>query len=357
MTNTTKSYETATITKLDRSRVEIVGSIPATVWESYRTQALKDLNNSITLDGFRKGQIPENVLIAKVGNATLNQEMAEAALSKAYIDILIDNKIDAIGKPEVHITKLASGNPLEFKMTTDTVPEVKLPDYKKIAATEIKSAKPVDEKVSDKELDEAILRIRKQHASHEDHDHDKLSPEEHEKAIMDSLPEFNDQFVQGLGDFKDIADFKDKVREIIGENKKDEAKEKLRIKIADSIVKESTIDIPDIMVEAELNRTEAQFKNDLERMNVKLEDYLKHAKKSLEDIRKEWRPHAENKAKLQLVLNSIATTEKLNPSKEEIENEVNHIVAHYKDADRERASVYAETVLMNEKVFQFLEKA
>ena len=58
-----------------------------------------------------------------------------------------------------------------------------------------------------------------------------------------------------------------------------------------------------------------------------------------------------------MVLNSIATTEKLNPSKEEIENEVNHIVAHYKDADRERASVYAETVLMNEKVFQFLEKA
>ena len=42
--------------------------------------------------------------------------------------------------------------------------------------------------------------------------------------------------------------------------------------------------------------------------------------------------------------------------KEDVEAEVDHIVEHYADADRERATVYAETILTNEKVFKFLEK-
>ena len=54
-------------------------------------------------------------------------------------------------------------------------------------------------------------------------------------------------------------------------------------------------------------------------------------------------------------LNEIAKAEKIAPTKEDIEAEISHIVEHYQDADRERAAVYAETVLTNEKVFEFLE--
>ena len=281
--------------------------------------------------------------------------MAELALSKAYLDILIDNKIDAIGKPEVSVTKLATGNPLEFKAVTAIIPEVKLPDYKSLAKQVVEKESKNEVKVEEKDIDEAILKIRKSRASHEGHDHEKMTPEEHEKAILDSLPEFNDEFVRSLGDFKNIADFKEKVREMVGQNKKDEAREKLRIRIADAIVDATTADLPEIMVNTELDRTQAQFASDIEKMGVKMEDYLKHAKKTIEEIRKDWLPHAEKKAKLQLVLNSIASAEKITVDPKEIEDEVNHIVEHYKEADRERASVYAETVLTNEKVFAMLE--
>jgi FKBP-type peptidyl-prolyl cis-trans isomerase (trigger factor) len=360
MTNTNKkeaikSYENLTTKTLDKSLVEISASIPTEVWEKYRAKALKNLNDSVTIDGFRKGMVPENILISKVGESTINEEMAELALSKAYLDILIDNKIDAIGKPQVKLTKLAPGNPLEFKATTAVVPLVKLPDYKKIAENEVKKDVKNEVKVEDKDLEEAILKIRKSRASHEGHDHDKMTPEEHEKAILDSLPEFNDDFVRSLGDFKDIEDFKAKVREMIGQNKKDEAREKLRIKIADAISEATTVELPEVMIGSELDRTQAQFSQDIEKMGVKLEDYLKHAKKTLEEIRKEWTPHAEKKAKLQLILNAIADAEKIKPDPKEIEAEVNHIVEHYKDADRERAAIYADTVLTNEKVFRMLE--
>jgi len=353
-----KSYISADIKKLPNSALEINGSVSAESVEKYRAEALKHINKSVLVDGFRKGMIPENILVSKVGEMAVLEEMAELALSRAYIDILIDNKIDAIGRPQVAITKLAKGIALEFKATTAIVPEVKLPDYKSLANKEVKASSTDKIEVTDKDVEESILRVRKAHAKHEGHDHDKMTPEEHEKAILDSLPEFNDEFVRSLGsDFADIEDFKKKVREMIGENKKDEAKEKLRLKIADAISATTEVEIPDLMIETELNRTQSQFETDIERMGVKIDDYLKHAKKSLEDIRKEWRPHAEKKAKLQLVLNSIAVKENIKPTPEEIDAEVDHIVEHYKDADRERAATYAETVLTNEKVFQWLESS
>lgn len=360
MTNTkketsNKSYDNASIKKLDKSRVEITASIPSEVWSKYRNQAIKNVNETVTVDGFRKGMVPENILISKVGENTINEEMAELALSKAYLDILVDNKIDAIGRPQVQLMKLASDNPIEFKATTAVVPEIKLPDYKKIAEKEVKKDSKNEIKVEEKDLEEAILKIRKSRVSHEGHDHAKMTPEEHEKAVMDSLPEVNDDFVKSLGEFKNVADFKEKLREIIIQNKKDEAREKLRIKIADAIAEATPMDLPEVMVQSELDRTQAQFSNDIEKMGVKLEDYLKHAKKTLEDIRKDWLPHAEKKAKLQLILNSIADAEKIKPDQKEIEMEVDHIVRHYKDADRERATVYANTILTNEKVFQMLE--
>ncbi len=355
ITSVQKSYDTATTKNLEQSQVEITGSIPTEVWEKYRPLALKNINEAVSVDGFRKGMIPENILISKVGEMAILEEAAELAVSKSYIDIITDKNIDAIGRPEIRITKLATGNALEFTATTAVVPTITLPDYAKLATTEMKKSGTEEEKVTDTEIEEAILRIRKSRVAHDDHDHDTLTPEEHDKIITDNLPALTDDFVKSLGKFENVAQFKTKVAELVLEEKKNSSNEKRRIRIADAIVAEAIVDLPNLMLESELKRTEAQFKDDIERMGVTLEDYLKHAKKTIEDLRTEWKPYAEKKAKLQLILNEIAKKENIAPSAAEIETEVNHIVEHYKDSDRERAGVYAETVLTNEKVFQFLE--
>ena len=264
-----KSFDSVTIKPLEKSRVEIVGSVPASLWEKNRDEALKFINNSVTIDGFRKGMVPENILIGKVGEKAILEEMAEMAMSKAYVDIIMDKKIDAIGKPEIQITKLASGNPLEFKIVTVVVPEVKLPDYKKIAKSEVEKAPKGEPEVTDKDIEDAIIRIRKSKASHEGHDHEKMSKEEHDAAIEASMPEFTDDFVKTLGEFNDIPDFKNKLSVMIDEQKADEAREKTRIRIADAIAEAVKVELPDIMIESELNRTQAQFEADMERMGIK----------------------------------------------------------------------------------------
>lgn len=343
---------------IEKSRVEITGSISADRFESFRKKALEAINSEVKIDGFRKGKVPESTLVSKVGEMAILEEMANMALSETYPQIVVEEKIDAIGRPEIHIMKIAAGNPLEFKIITAVVPETKLGDYKKIAkeiSDKIKKDKKSDE-ITDKEIDDAILNIRRSRADHSAHSHDeKMTPEEHAKLVDASLPEFNDAFVQSLGNFKDISDFKEKVKVMLAEEKVAKEKDKKRIMISDSLIETAVIELPEILIESELRRIESQFSDDIARMGVKIDDYVKHANKTIEDLRKDWRPHAEKKAKLQLVLNKIAEEEKLKVSPEEIEAEVKHIVEHYKDADMERASVYAETVLMNEKVFKFLE--
>lgn len=353
MSKNSKNYGEITTKKLEKSKLEITGSIPGEHFESYRPKALKNLNDVVKIDGFRTGHIPEKVLAAKVGDAAILEEMAELAVSHAYPDIIIDHAIDAIGRPEIQITKLAKDNPLEFKIVTAVLPHVELGDYKK-AAKEVFSTEETFE-VTEAEMEKVIKEIRASKIDHSGHDHDSMSKEDHDKAIESTLPELTNEFVQALGDFTDVEDFKKKLKVNMLKDKAHRALEKKRLELSTKIIDQSTIEVPDIMINSELTRIEAQFRDDIARMGLKFEDYIKHAKKTIEDIRKEWLPEAEKKAKLQLVLNKIADIEKIKPDQKAIEEEVNIILEYYKDADQERAYTYAESVLTNEAVFKYLE--
>ena len=321
---TSKIAKDIKINKLEKSKVEITGSIAVADFLPFRKMALENINEQVTIDGFRKGKVPEATLISKVGEMAVLEEMAELALSNAYPEIIIEEKIDAIGRPEISITKLAIDNPLEFKITTTVTPEIKLGDYKKIAKAENKKPEETFE-VTEKEVEEALEKIKKSHANHEGHDHD--SPES-----------------------------KEEIKNYLLENKKLTAQEKKRIAISDALIEETKVEIPELLTDSETRRIEAQFTDDITRMGVKIDDYLKHAKKSIEEIRAEWRPLAEKKAKLQLILNEIVKEEKIVVDVKEIESEVQNIIAHYKDANQEHAYTYAETVLTNEAVYKFLEE-
>jgi trigger factor len=115
------------------------------------------------------------------------------------------------------------------------------------------------------------------------------------------------------------------------------------------------MELPDILVQSEIERMLSQFKYDVSQMGIKFEDYLTHVKKTEADIRKEWEKDAENKAKGQLVLSKIGQLEKLTPDETVVETQVKHLMEHYADADELNTRAYVKMVLTNEKVFDFLE--
>jgi FKBP-type peptidyl-prolyl cis-trans isomerase (trigger factor) len=339
------------VKKLPRSEVEIEGEVESEIFESYFEKALKKIGENLELDGFRKGKIPESVLLSNVPEIRILEKMAELALGEHYPKIVEDEKIDAIGRPEISITKLARQNPLGFKIKTAVLPEIKLPDYKDIAKKIISKITDIEKNitVSDEDLENTIMDIRKSRAPKK---HIKEGAKEEEK---ENLPEFNDAFVQTLGPFKDIADFKIKLKENIKLEKENQQKEKTRLKIIEKIIDDSQMDLPEILVEVELDKILYKMESDITQMGLKFEDYLKHLNKTSEDLRKEFGIDAGKKAKLGLILNEIAKVEKIVADKEQVAKEVAAILEHYKDADPERARMHAENVLTNEKIFQFLE--
>lgn len=341
------------ITKLPKSEVEIEGELDAATFEGYFNQALKLLGENLKLDGFRKGKIPQNILLQNIPEMNILEKMAELGLNEQYPKILEENKIDAITRPEISITKLARNNPLEFKIKTAVLPEIKLADYKTIAKKIVSEVTDAEKNivVSDEDLENTIMDIRKSRAP-------KIHMAEGEaakEATEQELPEFNDEFVKGLGPFEGVADFKEKLRVNIKLEKENAQKEKTRLKIIEKIIEESALEVPEILIQIEVDKILHRMESDITQMGLKFEDYLKHLNKTAEDLRKEFRNDGEKKAKLGLLLNEIAKEEKITPDQEQLAREVAAILEMYKDADPERARIHAENVLTNEKIFQFLE--
>lgn len=332
------------IKNLENSEIEIAGEITAENFEKWREKAVKDISAGAEIPGFRKGMAPENIIVQKFGEMSVLEEMAELALAAAYPEILEKNNINAIGRPQVSITKIAKNSPLGFKIRTAIVPEISLPDYKKIAS-EVSSSKNKEEvSVTEEEISKVIDGIRRQREG-------KVTKSKEETP----LAPLTDEVAKSLGNFGDIDDLKLKVKENLISEKIWREKQKKRAAIAEKIMEKTEAALPKVLVEQELERMLVQFKGDVANMGVKFEDYINHLKKTEEEMMKDWQKDAEKRVKLELALAKIALVEKISPSEEEVGKEAGHILEHYKGADKERTIAYAESLLTKEKVFEWLE--
>jgi len=337
--------------KLDNSEVEIECEIGHEEVVCYRSKAIESLQKELNLPGFRPGHVPENMIIQHIGEQGLLAEMAELAINDSYSNIIVESKQNFISMPDVQITKIAIGNPINFKISGQVMPEVELTDYKKIAKSE-NGKKEESTEVTEKEIAETIEQIRTNYAQR---NHTHAEGEKHKEGEKLDLPEINDEFVTKLGDFKDVADFNIKLKEGLQKEKEFKAKDKKRLAIIEEIINKSKITLPKLLVDSELQKMQAQFTDDIARVGLKVEDYLKHIKKTWEDLKKEWLPDAEKRAKLQLILSKIALDEKIEPEKSVVDKEVEQLMKTYKDAKEDRTRAYVEMVLTNEKVFEYLE--
>ena len=132
-----KHFTLSKVEKLPNSTVQIEGEVAEGLVTKHRAQAIKTIQKTAEVDGFRKGHVPEHIIIERFGEMSILNEAAEEALNEVYPSIIESEKLYVLGAPEVAITKLAPGNPLGFRITVAILPEFKLPDVKKIAKVEM----------------------------------------------------------------------------------------------------------------------------------------------------------------------------------------------------------------------------
>lgn len=340
--------------EIDKRKIEITGEVSVEKVETAFKNSLSKIKQNIEIDGFRKGNASESLVLSKVGDISILEDASENILNEIYPLMLEELKLDAIGRPEIQITKIAKGSPLGFKIITYLSPTINLCDYKKIAKEE--NAKPIrDINVEEKEIDDVILNLRKNVAHQKMHENDNSDSHNHGEIKDEDLPNIDEQFLKLFGDFKSEQDFRDKIKENLLKEKEIKEKDKKRTELLSSLLNKSQIEMPEILVLGEIDKIKAEFTDDLNKAGINLDDYLKHIKKTEEDLKKEWTPIAENRAKTQILLYEISKKEDIKPEEEQIKKEMDNILNFVKGADRFRVRMYVENFLTNDLTIKFLE--
>jgi len=345
------------VTKQPKSIVFVKGSLPASDFDGYIGNATRKFVADAELPGFRKGKAPEKMVVEKIGEIAILEEATNDALAKSYPVILKDHNINAIGHPQIRITKLARGNALEFEAEIAVLPEFDLPDYKKLAQG--KNTEPKEEiTVSDEELQKTLDWLRKS-SSFRKRSEDKRSAVE--TAGNDTeLPPLTDEFAQSVGNFKTVDELKNAIRENMKFEKDEKARDKRHADLLDTICSNIAMDLPDVLVAAEKEKMAAELKNGVASMGMAWDAYLAAIKKTEDELKRGWQEDAERRIKSILALKKIAEREHIEP----MDDELNAWVYQYlsartdeekKDIDQERVKEYAYGVIKNQKVFEFLE--
>lgn len=333
-----KDYKILSQSEPSDAEKDLVIEVSAEFIATFSEKALNEFVKEAEIEGFRKGNAPVSIVKERIGEFKIFEEATQRAIQEIIPTVLLEEKLDAITMPHVHLTKIALNAPVEFRMHFYTMPEVELADYKKIAQsiTEEKS------ELKQEEVDGYIQQILSARAIKNE-------------AGEETKPELTDEFVKGLGDFKDVADFKAKLTENMQNEKNMQTSQKRRLEIVEELIKQSKVKLPEVLVEEEQHKMLEEFKGRVESMKMNFDEYLTTIKKTEEDLKTEWKEDAIKRAKMNVILPQIAQKESIKPDEKTIDTEIENLKKHYADLDENRARIYVAGVLTNEAVFKFLE--
>ncbi len=146
-----------TVKKLAESKVEMSVTLPWEEWQGEIEHATTEMAASVKLPGFRPGKVPKNMIEKRFGKQAILVEAAEHVVSHSYIKALEQEKVEAIGEPEVKLGKVEEGKEFTYTITTAVMPEITLGSWRKsvekINAEYAKKEATVEEKEIDEELD------------------------------------------------------------------------------------------------------------------------------------------------------------------------------------------------------------
>lgn len=144
------------------------------------------------------------------------------------------------------------------------------------------------------------------------------------------LPELDDDFAQDVSDFDTLAEYKEDLKKKIAERKEAEAKSKKESEVLAKVVEASNMDIPQAMIDTQVNRMVEDFAMRLQQQGLSVEQYFQYTGLTPDKIMEDMKPEAVKRIKNSLVLEAIAKAENIEVSDEEFEEELKKMADMYK---------------------------
>ncbi|MBI5413864.1 trigger factor [Candidatus Peregrinibacteria bacterium] len=142
---------------LPKSEIQLIIEVSPEQMAKYEEQVTKRISENVEVPGFRKGQAPKAMVLAKVGPDVFFQELLGIALPQAYFEAVKEKQLQVISRPDI---KVLSKVPLKFEARVAVMPEITLKDVEKIKIP----AEKVE--ITDAELEEVVNEMRKYRATY-----------------------------------------------------------------------------------------------------------------------------------------------------------------------------------------------
>lgn len=137
-----------------------------------------------------------------------------------------------------------------------------------------------------------------------------------------NLPELDDEFAQDVSEFDTLEELKVDTENKLKEQKSKEEENYKRNTLVEKAAENAEIDLPEVMVEREIDQMMRQFEQQLQMQGVTLDQYAQFTGQEKSDLREQFKDDAEKKVRASLVLEAIAEAEEVEVSDEEVDEEL-----------------------------------
>lgn len=319
------------IVKLPKSQIDIQITMPWADMQAKWDEVFNKAASEVEIPGFRKGQAPVNIVEPRI-LPQVQQDALKQIMPQALIEALQGTIYVPIDYPQYNVTAFTKGGELKFNARVTIKPEVKVGNYKVVNAS-----RPQIKAVTDEEVDKIIADlfnrwktrqpVQPANTPNPQGAGGSMSFNQPQGAVAQPGPAAtapNDEFAKQMGS-NSLAELKAKIKSDL----EAEAKYNNELDYEESILQEvekiTNVDIPEVLIQDELARMLLSLQRNVSDRGLLMEEYLKGQKKTVEQLKAEWRPQAERNVRMELGLSQIAQAEGVNITDQELQAEVDKI--------------------------------
>lgn len=175
------------------------------------------------------------------------------------------------------------------------------------------------------------------------------------------LPELDDEFVKDVSEFDTLEELKSDLKDKIQKRKLNELKDEATNKVIETAVENATMEIPEPMVEEEIQQTLGDFEYRLKSQGMSLEEYFQYTNTEKDSLMAEIREDVIKRIKRDLVLTKITEVENIEAPEADVEEEMKKYASMYKmDVEKLKETLkgqdtdYFENTVKRNKTVDFL---
>ena len=155
------------------------------------------------------------------------------------------------------------------------------------------------------------------------------------KIEAKELPELDDDFAKDVSEFDTLAEYKEDVKKNLTEKKAEDARRAKEDAVVDKVIENAQMDIPEAMIETQTHQMLDDFARRMQSQGLSMEQYFQFTGQSVDKMMEDMKPQALKRIQTRLVLEKIAEVENIQPTEEEVNEEISKMAEMYKmEADK-----------------------